>query len=126
MIAILRSLLLDGGQTAVDVPKGRQRVLLAALLLQPGNPVAADVVADVLPAPEMDSPRGRPGPEQPILYRTSQALVWFPDQSLTHAAASRRLSASENPPDGHSRDRAADCGGRAAHQRKHRRVSDSV
>jgi len=46
--AILGPLLVHDGETAVDVPKGRQRGLLAALMLQPGNPVSADALAEVV------------------------------------------------------------------------------
>jgi DNA-binding SARP family transcriptional activator/tetratricopeptide (TPR) repeat protein len=46
--AILGPLLAHDGETVVDVPKGRQRILLAALLLHVGKPVAADVLAEVV------------------------------------------------------------------------------
>jgi DNA-binding SARP family transcriptional activator len=46
--AILGPLLVHDGDTFVDVPKGRQRVLLAALLLHAGKPVSADALADVV------------------------------------------------------------------------------
>jgi DNA-binding SARP family transcriptional activator/Tfp pilus assembly protein PilF len=46
--AILGPLLVHDGETQVDVPKGRQRVLLAALLLQAGKPVAADALAEMV------------------------------------------------------------------------------
>jgi DNA-binding SARP family transcriptional activator len=46
--AILGPLQVHDGETAVDVPKGRQRQLLAALIMQPGNPVSADALAEVV------------------------------------------------------------------------------
>jgi DNA-binding SARP family transcriptional activator len=46
--AILGPLLTHDGETPVDVPKGRQRVLLAALMLQAGKPVTADALAEVV------------------------------------------------------------------------------
>jgi DNA-binding SARP family transcriptional activator/Tfp pilus assembly protein PilF len=46
--AILGPLLVHDGETPVDVPRGRQRVLLAALLLYAGNPVPADALAEVV------------------------------------------------------------------------------
>ena len=46
--AILGPLLVHDGQTPVDVPKGRQRALLAALLMHTGNPVPADALAEVV------------------------------------------------------------------------------
>jgi DNA-binding SARP family transcriptional activator len=46
--AILGPLLVHDGETSVEVPKGRQRVLLAALLLNARKPVPADVLADVV------------------------------------------------------------------------------
>jgi DNA-binding SARP family transcriptional activator len=46
--AILGPLQVHDGETAVDVPKGRQRGLLAALMMQPGNPVSAGALAEVL------------------------------------------------------------------------------
>ena len=46
--AILGPLLVHDGEAQVSVPKGRQRVLLAALVLQAGNPVPADGLADVV------------------------------------------------------------------------------
>src|SRR5579859_5667195 len=47
-LAILGPLLVHDGETPVDVPRGRLRVLLAALLLNTGNPVAADALAEVM------------------------------------------------------------------------------
>jgi DNA-binding SARP family transcriptional activator len=47
-LAILGPLLVHDGETPVDVPRGRLRVLLAALLLHAGNPVGADTLADVV------------------------------------------------------------------------------
>jgi DNA-binding SARP family transcriptional activator len=47
-LAVLGPLLVHDGDTPVDVPRGRLRVLLAALLLQAGTPVAADALADVV------------------------------------------------------------------------------
>ncbi|HLX48341.1 MAG TPA: tetratricopeptide repeat protein [Streptosporangiaceae bacterium] len=41
-------MLVHDGETPVDVPRGRLRVLLAALLLNTGNPVAADALAEVM------------------------------------------------------------------------------
>jgi DNA-binding SARP family transcriptional activator len=41
-------LLVHDGETQVDVPKGRLRVLLAALLMHTGNPIAADALAEVV------------------------------------------------------------------------------
>jgi DNA-binding SARP family transcriptional activator len=46
--AILGPLQVHDGETAVDVPKGRQRGLLAALIMQPGKPVSAGVLAEVV------------------------------------------------------------------------------
>jgi DNA-binding SARP family transcriptional activator/tetratricopeptide (TPR) repeat protein len=46
--AILGPLLVRDGETFVDVPKGRQRVLLAALLLHAGKPVPAGVLTKVV------------------------------------------------------------------------------
>ena len=46
--AILGPLLVHDGETPVDVPKGRQRALLVALLLQAGKPVSADALAEVM------------------------------------------------------------------------------
>ena len=46
--AILGPLLVHDGETQVDIPKGRLRVLLAALLLQAGKPVAADALTEVV------------------------------------------------------------------------------
>jgi DNA-binding SARP family transcriptional activator len=47
-LAILGPLLVHDGETQVDVPKGRLRVLLAALLMHAGNPVAADALAEMV------------------------------------------------------------------------------
>ncbi len=47
-LAVLGPLLVHDGQRPVDVPRGRLRVLLAALLLQAGNPVAADRLAELV------------------------------------------------------------------------------
>ncbi len=47
-LAILGPLLVHDGESLVDVPRGRLRVLLAALLLNAGNPVAADTLAEVM------------------------------------------------------------------------------
>ena len=47
-LAILGPLLVHDGESPVDVPRGRLRVLLAALLLNTGNPVAADTLAEVM------------------------------------------------------------------------------
>ena len=47
-LAILGPLLVHDGESPVDVPRGRLRVLLAALLLNAGNPVAADTLAEVM------------------------------------------------------------------------------
>jgi DNA-binding SARP family transcriptional activator/tetratricopeptide (TPR) repeat protein len=56
--AILGPLLAHDGETSVDVPKGRQRVLLAALITRAGNPVSADALAEVtwdgLPPPSAE------------------------------------------------------------------------
>ena len=46
--AILGPLLIHDGETPVEVPKGRQRVLLAALLLHAGSPVAAPELAEMV------------------------------------------------------------------------------
>jgi DNA-binding SARP family transcriptional activator/Tfp pilus assembly protein PilF len=46
--AVLGPLLAHDGETLIDVPKGRQRVLLAALLLHAGKPVSADALAEVV------------------------------------------------------------------------------
>jgi DNA-binding SARP family transcriptional activator len=46
--AILGPLLVHDGDALVEVPKGRQRVLLAALLLHPGKPVPADALAEMV------------------------------------------------------------------------------
>jgi DNA-binding SARP family transcriptional activator/Tfp pilus assembly protein PilF len=45
---VLGPLLISDGQTPVDVPKGRQRVLLAALLVHAGRPVPADLLAEIV------------------------------------------------------------------------------
>jgi DNA-binding SARP family transcriptional activator/tetratricopeptide (TPR) repeat protein len=45
--AILGPLLAHDGEAPVDVPKGRQRALLAALIMHTGNPVSADTLAEV-------------------------------------------------------------------------------
>ena len=45
-LAILGPLLVHDGETQVDVPRGRLRVLLATLLLHARNPVAADTLAE--------------------------------------------------------------------------------
>ena len=42
--AILGPLLVHDGEKKIDVPKGRQRVLLAALMMHTGIPVTADGV----------------------------------------------------------------------------------
>ena len=47
-LAVLGPLLIDDGETRVELPRGRLRVLLAALLLHAGTPVAADTLAEVL------------------------------------------------------------------------------
>jgi DNA-binding SARP family transcriptional activator/Flp pilus assembly protein TadD len=46
--AILGPLLVHDGEMQVNVPKGRQRVLLAALLVHAGEPVSADSLAEVV------------------------------------------------------------------------------
>jgi DNA-binding SARP family transcriptional activator/tetratricopeptide (TPR) repeat protein len=46
--AILGPLLVHDGNTQIDVPKGRQRALLAALLLHTGTPISADTLAEVV------------------------------------------------------------------------------
>jgi DNA-binding SARP family transcriptional activator len=46
--AILGPLLVHDGETQADVPQGRLRVLLAALMLQAGKPVAASALAEVM------------------------------------------------------------------------------
>jgi DNA-binding SARP family transcriptional activator len=46
--ALLGPLLVHDGETPVEVPKGRQRVLLAALSLHAGNSVATDALAEVV------------------------------------------------------------------------------
>jgi len=46
--AILGPLLAHDGETPVDVPKGRQRVLLAALLVHAGELVPVDALAEVV------------------------------------------------------------------------------
>ena len=46
--AILGPLLVHDGETQVDLPKGRQRALLTALLLHAGHPVPADALAEVV------------------------------------------------------------------------------
>jgi DNA-binding SARP family transcriptional activator len=46
--AILGPLLVHDGEITVDVPKGRQRVLLAALLIHTGKPVPADALAEMV------------------------------------------------------------------------------
>ena len=45
---ILGPLLVHDGEMLVDVPKGRQRVLLADLLVHAGEPVPADALAEVM------------------------------------------------------------------------------
>ncbi len=47
-IAILGPLAVHDGETQIDVPRGRLRVLLAALLVHAGAPVAADALAEVV------------------------------------------------------------------------------
>jgi DNA-binding SARP family transcriptional activator len=47
-LAILGPLLVHDGETQVDVPRGRLRVLLTALLVHAGDPVAADALAEVV------------------------------------------------------------------------------
>lgn len=47
-LAILGPLLIHDGEMPVDVPRGRLRVLLAALVLHAGEPVAADALAEVV------------------------------------------------------------------------------
>jgi DNA-binding SARP family transcriptional activator len=47
-LAILGPLLIHDGEAPVDVPKGRLRVLLAALLLHAGSPLAADALAEMV------------------------------------------------------------------------------
>jgi DNA-binding SARP family transcriptional activator len=47
-LAILGPLLVHDGETPVDVPQGRLRVLLAALLLHAGDPVATDALAQIV------------------------------------------------------------------------------
>jgi DNA-binding SARP family transcriptional activator len=46
--AILGPLLVHDGETQIDVPRGRLRVLLAALVLRAGKPVAADALTEVV------------------------------------------------------------------------------
>jgi DNA-binding SARP family transcriptional activator/tetratricopeptide (TPR) repeat protein len=46
--AILGPLLVHDGETLVDVPKGRQRVLLAVLLLHTGQTIPADALTEVV------------------------------------------------------------------------------
>jgi DNA-binding SARP family transcriptional activator len=46
--AILGPLLVRDGQAQIEVPKGRQRVLLAALLLHAGKPVPAEELAELV------------------------------------------------------------------------------
>ena len=46
--AILGPLLVHDGEIQVDVPNGRRRVLLAALLMHTGNPVPAGALAEVV------------------------------------------------------------------------------
>jgi DNA-binding SARP family transcriptional activator/tetratricopeptide (TPR) repeat protein len=45
---VLGPLLVRDGDSRVEVPKGRQRVLLAALMLNAGQPIAADALAEVV------------------------------------------------------------------------------
>ncbi len=45
--AILGPLLVHDGEVPVDVPKGRQRVMLAALILHNGSPVSVDALVQV-------------------------------------------------------------------------------
>ena len=47
-LAILGPLLVHDGEAQVDVPRGRLRVLLAALLMHAGDPVAAGALAEVV------------------------------------------------------------------------------
>jgi DNA-binding SARP family transcriptional activator/Tfp pilus assembly protein PilF len=46
--AILGPLLVDDGGTQIDMPKGRQRVLLAVLLVHAGNAISADTLAELV------------------------------------------------------------------------------
>jgi hypothetical protein len=46
--AILGPLLIHDWETPVDVPKGRQRIMLAALLMHAGNPIPADALAEIV------------------------------------------------------------------------------
>jgi DNA-binding SARP family transcriptional activator len=45
---ILGPLLVHDGETSIDLPKGRQRVLLATLMVHAGKPVPADVLAEMV------------------------------------------------------------------------------
>jgi DNA-binding SARP family transcriptional activator len=45
---VLGPLLVRDGEEQIDVPSGRQRVLLAALLLRAGEPVGAGALAEVV------------------------------------------------------------------------------
>ena len=47
-LAVLGPLLVHDGETAVEVPRGRQSVLLATLLMHAGHPVAAGELAEVV------------------------------------------------------------------------------
>jgi DNA-binding SARP family transcriptional activator len=47
-LAVLGPLQVHDGQTQIDIPRGRQRVLLAALLMHAENPVPADALAEMV------------------------------------------------------------------------------
>ncbi len=62
-LAVLGPLLVYDGETWVDIPKGRLHVLLAALLLQAGNPIAVGTLVEFM----WD---GAPSPSAPVTLRS--------------------------------------------------------
>jgi DNA-binding SARP family transcriptional activator len=71
-LAVLGPLLVHDGEAQVDVPKGRLRVLLAALLMHAGSPVAADALAEMVWAGS--PPAGAPVTLRSHVLRLRRAL----------------------------------------------------
>lgn len=65
---VLGPLLVRNGDVVVDVPTGRHRVLLAALLLRAGTPVAADTLAEFVW-------NGRPPPGAGVTLRSHMSRL---------------------------------------------------